>query len=674
MDKILVFGGTTEGRTLSEWLSGKNTPHTLCVATEYGEQVLSENPLAHVRMGRMNSGQITDFIKEKEIQVVVDATHPFAAAATENIRIAAENAGVKYLRLDRNSTFAGADDREFSGLEVHYFDDTQDCAEALKETEGNILLTTGSKELAKYCEDKDVRDRVVARVLPCHESFELCEKAGVPGKRIIAMQGPFTEEMNLAQIHFYDIKTMVTKKSGKSGGYEEKASVAAKAGIPLYVVGRPANAEGLSFAEVCRELSPYLEKKRRSITLIGCGMGHKKDMTVEAKDALESADIVFGAKRLLADCEVAQESYPYYLAKDILPVLKEKEGDAAVLFSGDSGFYSGAAKMYGALCEMIDAKALDAEVKILPGISSVSNLAALWGISWENAKIFSTHGKGSAEDWGTKLLYLVSTEEKVFTLMSNLADLKAIGELLATSGHDECELYIGYQMSYDEQELLAMKPSDCKKLTKEGLYSMFIINDKAQSPYVTCTAKDDDFLRGKVPMTKEEVRHVSISKLRLKRDSILYDIGSGTGSIAVEAAALSPDIRVFAIEHKAEAVELIRTNAEKFGVGNVSVIETFAPEGLDELPEPTHAFIGGTGGSMKEILAVLFEKNPGLQIVANAVSYETLQEFLRIEDEFDIEDFKLVQVAVTGTREVGRYHMLKSENPIWICSFRGKER
>lgn len=119
-------------------------------------------------------------------------------------------------------------------------------------------------------------------------------------------------------------------------------------------------------------------------------------------------------------------------------------------------------------------------------------------------------------------------------------------------------------------------------------------------------------------MTKEEIRHISICKLCLQADSVLYDVGSGTGSIAVEAAALSEDLSVYAIEQKENAVALIRKNAEQFGLENIHIVHAKAPEGMDELPAPTHAFIGGSGGNLREILTCLRGENPGIRIVINA--------------------------------------------------------
>lgn len=668
MSKVLIFAGTTEGRQLSEWLCEKGCAHDLCVATEYGEQVLNEDPLAKVHTGRMDEGQIASFIEQEKVQVVVDATHPYAKEATENIRQAAEEKNVVYLRLDRNKT---EEESEAAAAEKYYFPDTALCIEALAKAQGNILLTTGSKELPEYCANEEVRERIYARVLPGSESIAICEKSGIPGKRIIAMQGPFSLEMNLAIIRDHDIKIMVTKQTGKSGGFAEKEAAAAKAGIPLYVIGVPENSAGMSAAEVRRTLYGYLDDHKRKISLIGCGMGHPENLTVEAFQAMQGADLVFGAKRILEDCKITAESYPYYFAKDIIPVLKEKPGDAAILFSGDSGFYSGATKMTTALKEAVANGELTGEIKVYPGISSVSNLAALFGISWEDATLFSVHGRGTVESWRGRLLHTIRTSKKTFLLVSGVDDLKTIGAMLSEEGMEEVRILAGYQMSYPEQELLDLAPADCGTLEKDGLYALFILNPRTEVAAITHGLPDSSFIRAKVPMTKEEVRTSSISKLHLTGDAVVYDVGSGTGSIAVEIARISPDIRVYAIERKEDALDLIRQNTEAFGLTNVMIVPAYAPEGLEDLPAPTHVFIGGSGGNLKEILSAIFAKNPKASIVANAVSHETFEEFLQIEKDFDVADFDIVQMAVTRTRKVGNYHMLQAENPVWICSFKG---
>lgn len=253
--------------------------------------------------------------------------------------------------------------------------------------------------------------------------------------------------------------------------------------------------------------------------------------------------------------------------------------------------------------------------------------------------------------------------------MSGVKDLNRLGETLVKAGLEECEILAGYQMSYPEQEILSLSPAQCIEHQKEGLYTCCILNREAKGRPLTHGHGDGDFIRAKVPMTKEEVREVSICKLKLREEAVVYDIGSGTGSIAVEMAALSNTVKVYALEQKPEAAELIRQNKEAFHLENIEVIETKAPDGMDALPAPTHAFIGGSGGKLREILDVLYQKNSRMRVVINAISLETISQLKGILAEYPIEKEELVQLQVSRAGKVGGYHLMQAENPVWICSF-----
>ncbi|MBQ8039985.1 MAG: precorrin-6A reductase, partial [Lachnospiraceae bacterium] len=227
MKEILIFAGTTEGRKLSESLAASGINHTLCVATEYGEIVLKENSFMTVHRGRMDEEQIREFIQNGKFEAVVDATHPYANIVTNNIKSAMEEMNIPYLRLKRELNTSQKEEN------VTYFETNEACAKELEEIQGNILLTTGSKELKKYCVSEDVKNRLFVRVLPGMESLSLCMEQGIKGKQIIAMQGPFTTEMNEAMIRQYGISCLITKQSGTSGGYYEKLEAAKKTGISV---------------------------------------------------------------------------------------------------------------------------------------------------------------------------------------------------------------------------------------------------------------------------------------------------------------------------------------------------------------------------------------------------------------------------------------------------------
>ena len=403
MKKILVFGGTTEGRAVAELLSENKVECDVCVATEYGEMVMEEMPCVHVKPGRLDAGDIAKLVGSGEYCAVIDATHPFAVEVSANIRQGVCSAGAKIplIRFERNTKLGVKLDDDGS---VVYFDDVATCVDALEKAleliEGKILLTTGSKELGAFCRSDALRKKLVVRVLPGLESIRLCYDAGLEGKQIIAMQGPFSEQMNRAIIKEYGISVLVTKESGKTGGADEKISAAKNACIKCFVIRRPQEVVGQGGAaqkpvavisvstidELCRAMETRLSlhigaKSRLLVTLAGIGMGSPETMTQAVRVCISKADCVFGAPRMLASAGTNCATYPYYLASDIVPVLKKmlenpphgKTGTirAVVLFSGDPGFYSGAEKLKAALSSL-----QNTDLQVLPGISSIQYLAA----------------------------------------------------------------------------------------------------------------------------------------------------------------------------------------------------------------------------------------------------------------------------------------------------------
>ena len=680
MKKILIFAGTTEGRKLSEYLAEAEINHTICVATEYGEIVLRQHPLVKVHQGRMNQEQIEEFLSNGKFDVVVDATHPFAKDITYNIQAALKEMGhsgisIPYLRLKRD----GITERENG---ITYFETNNECVKALEDTEGNILLTTGSKELYKYCVSEGIKHRLYVRVLPSVESLSLCTEKGICGKQVIAMQGPFTTEMNEAIIRQYEIAYLVTKESGVPGGYQEKINAAKRTGTKMFVIGCPEEGEGYSFSEICQKLEDMGGEKFRAknqikgdmdIILAGIGMGYTDCLTKEVERAISEADILLGAERMLNTICSKAEKHPFYQAEQIIPYLHdiqsgnlfEENNKVVILFSGDSGFYSGCQSLYAALEKEITEGRIKASLRILPGISSVAYLASCIGESYQDAAVYSIHGK--------KLYNLarrIKNSPKTFLITSGVKDINQLGELLIDAGMQKCEIITGYQLSYEEQWVERHTPLECMELKEEGLYTCFVKNPYAIQRRLTHGIADGQFIRDKVPMTKEEIREVSICKLRLREKAVAYDIGSGTGSIAIEIAGISDDIQVYAVEQNHEAVSLIEKNKKKFELQNVTVVEARAPEGLTGLPMATHAFIGGSGGRLKEILVSLRQMNPNMRVVVNAVSMETICEMREILSMNDmIKNEEVVQLQVSRAKKAGNHHLMQSENPVWICAF-----
>ncbi|MFR4591250.1 MAG: precorrin-6A reductase [Eisenbergiella sp.] len=671
MKEILIFAGTTEGRELSEYLAAAGIAHTLCVATEYGKIVLKEHPCVKVHKGRMDREEMEIYIKNGNFGAVVDATHPYAEVVTQNIRRAMQDMDIPYLRLKRESNVTSSYEK------IQYFKDSVSCARALEKTDGNILLTTGSKELSVFVKFIDKKERLYARVLPGIESLQLCMDCGIAGRQILALQGPFSTQMNEAMLRQYQIKWLVTKASGNAGGYQEKLDAAQNLDIPVFVIGCPTEQECHTFEEVCGQLEKICGQviRRKTgfrITLAGIGMGNPDCLTKEVERAIAEADILLGADRMIAGYQPKIEKMPYYTSEQIIPYLeKMSKGTVGrddiktvILFSGDTGFYSGCQKLYDALLRAVNDGRLQADVTVMPGISSVAYLAACMGENYQDAVICSMHGKELPD-----LAKKIRKGKRLFLLMSGLKDVHKLGKLLLNAGLTECTVTAGYQLSYPEQRIMELRPEECMQLQEDGLYICCIKNPDPERKTLTHGRKDEEFIRDKVPMTKEEVREVSICKLKLYEGAVVYDIGSGTGSVAAEIAGLSDEIKVFAVEYKEEAVSLIAQNKEKFGLDNIEIVSGKAPDGLEELPVPTHAFIGGSSGRMKEILSALYQKNSQMRVVINAISMETICEIKEVLSAFPIQNEDVVQIQASRAKRVGTYHLMQAENPVWICSF-----
>ena len=779
MKKVLIYAGTTEGRELAQELARERIYCDISVATEYGRQIMDEkiSPYICILQGRMTAEQMRLKCENEQYLAVVDATHPFATEVSVNIRESLKELDIPYFRLGREKIPGEEGERQAGERQAgerqagerqageqqageqnymarKYFQNTAACVEALKKTEGKIFLTTGSKELSVFCREETIRKRLVVRVLPGMESLQECVRNGLEGRQIIAMQGPFSKEMNLAMIRQYQASVLVTKESGKTGGEDTKLAAAGEAQIPGYIILRPdektpvmdmdevleqlrrlesvadpsrkktqegqdlfdlydTKTEEVVYQKVheCQENKEQEKKQEQQrnlqITLAGIGMGAETLLTEEVRNRIAEADYVFGAKRMVESvkklCKQNAKTYNCYLSKDIIPLIENIQENSAkivILFSGDTGFYSGCEKLYNELCKH---KGMG-KAEVLPGISSLSVLSARTGISWQDAKILSTHGVEPAL-WKSRLLDAAKHEKKTFFLTSGVADVEEIGNLLSSEFAKEewknLKIYLGYQLSYPQEWVRCLTVDElCKLMNRdhndgwqdslqnslqenpqdrlqdqlqdkpeEGLYAGMLINEQPKKHRLTPGYPDDVFIRGQVPMTKEEVRSVSICKLHLTEDAVVYDIGSGTGSVSVEIAALSPRMQVYAMEVNGEAVSLLEENCEQFGLHNVNCIQTKAPDGLEDLPVATHAFIGGSKGNLREILWTLYRKNNHMRIVVNAVSMETICQMQELLKELPVEQEEILQLSVTKTKQLGGYHMLQAANPVYIYAF-----
>jgi len=662
-----------EGRTLSEYLSGRQVPVVSCVATEYGETLLTENAFLTVHAGRMDQEQMRAFIQEQNALLVVDATHPYAVEVSENVSRACEASGREYIRLIRESSTVSPD-------QAVLVDSVDEAVEYLKGTEGNILATTGSKELAKYTAIPGYEKRVFARVLSTAQVAAACEKLGFAGKNLICMQGPFCEELNTAMLKQFSCKYLVTKETGKAGGFEEKMRAAAKAGAKVVLVGRPPEQQGYAYEEVMRILKERLglseelampektdfaakneQQKARTVTLIGIGMGTPEGMTVEAAKAIEEADLLIGAGRMLeAVKHTGKAVYSAYDPVKIADHIAEhpQYTHTAILLSGDIGFYSGAKKLYDVL------EGRGYVINSLCGISSVVYFCGKLKTAWEDVCLKSTHGRSA------NLVGAVRTHQKTFTLLSARDSVPKLCRELQEYGLSNVKISVGERLGYKEEKITTGTPAELEDRAYDGLCVALIENEHALNAMRSCI-DDEEFLRGKAPMTKSEIRSLSVAKLQLPKDAVIYDVGAGTGSVTIEMALQAVDGMVYAIERNEEACALVEENKRKFGTPNIEVICGLAPEAMEALPAPTHAFIGGSAGNLKEIIRCLLDKNPCIRLVINTVTLETIGEVTDCLKELPLTEEEIISVSVARAKALGKYHLMMGQNPIYIITCRG---
>lgn len=720
MYKVLLFGGTVEGRTVVEYLNENKIPSMVCVATEYGESLLPQGEYLELSHERLDEKQMEERMLQMENGLVIDATHPYAQVVTENIETACERTGTAYLRVVRQESRRLEEEET-----ITYVKSIREAVEYLEKTSGNILVTTGSKELSAYTALTDYQERIYARVLSLVEVVASCAKLGIEGKHLLCMQGPFSREMNIALIHQFDIAWMVSKESGRAGGFLEKYQAAKETGCRMIVIGRPKEEQGMELEKCIEYLNrrflpkenvandakieivntdtenienienpgsgqekvaqePVMQEaatqnteavtegeetedilRGQKVSLVGIGMGTADTLTQEGKQALECADLLIGAARMVEHIrKPGQEVWTGYKPEEICAYIAThpEHKNVAIALSGDVGFYSGAKK----LLETLHRELPMVQKKVYCGISSMIYFCAKLETPWEDVHPVSLHGREC------NLPGLLRIYGKIFAIVGTTDGIAKLCQKLQRYGMGDVRVEVGERLSYPEEKITRGYAWQLTELETDSL-SVVLFTREGKEAIVTHGIPDEAFIRGKVPMTKEEVRGISLSKLQLTRHSIVYDVGAGTGSVSVEMAMQAVEGRVYAIEKKPEAVELLYKNKEKFAADNLEIVEGLAPEACVDLPVPTHAFIGGSSGNMKDILKLLLSKNPRIRVVINCIALESVGEVMNCLNVLPFEQVDIAQVQVAKGKKAGSYHLMMGQNPVYVISCRGKE-
>lgn len=395
------------------------------------------------------------------------------------------------------------------------------------------------------------------------------------------------------------------------------------------------------------------------VNIVGIGPGNPELLTGAAIKAIKESNILIGDKRMLAAfAEADKKIYDTIKTADIVEIAASANPEKdvlAVLVSGDVGFFS--------LAKTISGKLPDCECVRYCGISSLVYFAAKLQLSWDDAKIVSMHGRKQ------NLIAAVAENKKVFSLTGGEHTPQMLCAQLCEHGLDDVQVYVGENLSYPEEKITVGTAAEISKQNFPSLSVMMVINEQAAKyqPVVHGLA-DELFTRSKVPMTKQEVRSVSMSKLMPKATDKIYDIGAGTGSCSVELALLANKGQVWAFERNPEAVALIHKNKDLFGIENLEVIAGEALENIKNMPAPDCVFVGGSGGDLCEMLDIIYAKNSACRVVINAITIETLAEVADYYKKHQDYSLEIVNVCVARSRKLGSYNLMMAQNPVYVMT------
>ena len=415
----------------------------------------------------------------------------------------------------------------------------------------------------------------------------------------------------------------------------------------------------------------------RKVTIIGAGPGNPDLLSRAALDAIDIADVVIGAHRALAGIDVPPDVVRCELVKtaDIVAALTDAASwqRAVVVMTGDVGLFSGARRLVEALSG--DAQV---DVRVIPGISSASYLAARLARPWQDWRFVSAHGVAC------DIVIEAERAGELFLVTSGGEDPSRLSGELVQAGFGAARVTVAERLSYPDERITCATASEIAGQTFDDLNVMLIdfaggagssagASRAASSrwPYASSGIPDELFIRGDVPMTKQEVRAVALAKLRLTATDTVWDVGAGTGSVSIEAALVARAGSVWAVERNAAGVRLIRENADAFGCGNVHAVPGVAPEALAKLPVPDAVFVGGSAGELPSIVEAALEKNSQVRLCVPCVTVETLTEACALFSGSRFKGFEACQVSAARAEAVGSHHLMKAQNPVFLVSARG---
>lgn len=403
----------------------------------------------------------------------------------------------------------------------------------------------------------------------------------------------------------------------------------------------------------------------RKLYVVGVGPGSRELVNPSAISLIERSDVLIGGKRNLEMFEELHKE-KMVIGNNLVSVCEYILNNIdikriAVLATGDPGIFS--------ITEYLKDNLTGVEIEVVPGISSIQYLCSRMKLSWHDMYIVSLHGKDKIN-----LYNIIKDNKKVAVFTGGINTPDSICRELYHKGITNASVTVGENLSYPEERIISGTISEIGNMSF-GSLSIMVIEYQHESisyeqiwNYTVPGIPDEMFIRGNVPITKEEVRTISISKLRLRKDNIVLDIGAGTGSISIECGLRCTNGIIYAVEKNPEAVNLIEKNISKFNLSNIKVIEGEAPGVLEVLPQPDRIFIGGSSGNMDSIIEWVCRLDSKPRVVANAVTIESAYEVIESFRKRRFENMEIINVGVSRGRSIGQKHLMQALNPVYIIS------
>jgi precorrin-6B C5,15-methyltransferase / cobalt-precorrin-6B C5,C15-methyltransferase len=402
----------------------------------------------------------------------------------------------------------------------------------------------------------------------------------------------------------------------------------------------------------------------QKIYLVGAGIEGWEGFGKQALEVIDNAEVLIGHQRLL-------EIFPNFkgekrLLEDLsimLEYLKTTSKRTVVLGSGDPNFFG--------IGRFLLRNLPKERVEIFPNVTSVQYAFARIKEPWDDATFVSVHGRGIKP-----ALDRIIASEKIAILTDSVNTPSVIARELIGRGAEGYEAWLCEDLGLPSEKFTKTDVRGLAEITCSPLNILILI--KTWEPnlqnFPVMGIRDEEFSTAKKLITKEEVRAVTLGKLQLQDDLVMWDIGAGSGSVSIEAANLMPNGRIFALEKNPQYLSYLKDNFKKFAARNVLLIETYAPEGLEDLPDPDRVFIGGSGGMLEEIIEAVDRRlKPDGFIVINAVTLDTLTKSVEfLEDHgFTVE---VTCVNISKTRTLTDYKMFSAHNPVYvIAAWKGEE-